>query len=279
MQAIKKINNNVAICKDTSGRELVAFGNGIGFQSMPHEVSLEQIDRTFYNIDKHYLDMLSQLPTDIVQFSAGMVTFAENHLPYQLNPNLVVTLADHIAFAIERHKKNIYIHMPLSYDMEQHFPEEMKLARYLVKKLNEQVGVKLKSPEVTGIAMSFVNARMEPKSISEKDEFDAKFESMLSGICKIIEQNLSIKLNRHTFMYTRFATHIRYLLNRIFEGQYIDTDNIEMLKSLEEEFPDISECADNIISYLNKELDAHVSLEEKLYLMLHVNRLYTSEGL
>ena len=44
MKAIKKINNNVAICLDSHNRELVAFGKGIGFPKMPYS-----IQESFYN--------------------------------------------------------------------------------------------------------------------------------------------------------------------------------------------------------------------------------------
>ena len=32
MKAVRKINNNVAICIDNNHKELIAFGKGIGFQ-------------------------------------------------------------------------------------------------------------------------------------------------------------------------------------------------------------------------------------------------------
>ena len=38
MKVIKKINNNVAICLDNNGKELIAFGNGIGFPKVPYEI-------------------------------------------------------------------------------------------------------------------------------------------------------------------------------------------------------------------------------------------------
>lgn len=51
VQVIKKVNNNVAVCLDDNGRELIAFGRGIGFPSMPYALSsLEKIERTFYDI-------------------------------------------------------------------------------------------------------------------------------------------------------------------------------------------------------------------------------------
>lgn len=39
MVVLKKINNNVAICKDGGGRELIAFGKGIGFPQTPYALS------------------------------------------------------------------------------------------------------------------------------------------------------------------------------------------------------------------------------------------------
>lgn len=48
MEVYKKINNNVALARDAKGRELVVFGKGIGFVSMPYELTnLSCIQRTF----------------------------------------------------------------------------------------------------------------------------------------------------------------------------------------------------------------------------------------
>lgn len=48
MEVYKKINNNVALARDAKGRELVVFGKGIGFVSMPYELTdLSRIQRTF----------------------------------------------------------------------------------------------------------------------------------------------------------------------------------------------------------------------------------------
>ena len=39
MKVIKKINNNVAVCIDNDGHELIAFGKGIGFPKIPYELT------------------------------------------------------------------------------------------------------------------------------------------------------------------------------------------------------------------------------------------------
>ena len=55
MKVIRNINNNVAVCLDDNNHEVIAFGKGIGFQKAPYEIALSQIDRTYYNLEPHYI--------------------------------------------------------------------------------------------------------------------------------------------------------------------------------------------------------------------------------
>lgn len=113
MTVIKKINNNVAICRDGSQRELAAFGKGIGFPPTPYELTdLSKIDRT---------------------------------------------LADHIAFVIERAGRGIYVQMPSVYEMEMNYPAEAKAGRRMVAALRQKLKIKLPKGEI--LAMHLINAR------------------------------------------------------------------------------------------------------------------------
>lgn len=47
MKAIKKINNNVAICVDSNNKELIAFGKGIGFPAYK-KMAWWSRSRTYY---------------------------------------------------------------------------------------------------------------------------------------------------------------------------------------------------------------------------------------
>ena len=74
MMVVKKINNNVAICRDGSQRELVAFGKGIGFPPAPYELTdLSRIDRTFYNVNSQYIPLLADIPPELVRFTADQM--------------------------------------------------------------------------------------------------------------------------------------------------------------------------------------------------------------
>lgn len=84
------------------------MGKGIGFPKTPYELEdLNLITRTFYDFDQKYLGLFDELPETVIHFTAKLVDIARNELKYELNPNLVVTMADYINFCIQRAKQDI----------------------------------------------------------------------------------------------------------------------------------------------------------------------------
>lgn len=277
MTVIKKINNNVAICKDNSGRELVAFGKGIGFPVMPYELTdLRKIERTFYNISMQYIPLLKEIPYEIIQFTADELQKIQDELPCETYSNLVLTLADHIAFVIERAQKGIYVKMPSIYEIEFSYPQEVKAGRYLVDAIKQKFKIKLPKSEVQGIAMHLINARERSKT-DETQEKELINEEILEETTHIIEEELLVKVQRETFNYARFATHVQHLVERIFEQRPIDTENVLMYKSVREQYTKVSDCVDKISAHYKEKWKFELSEEEKLYLILHVNRVCSRE--
>lgn len=276
MFAIRSINNNTVICKDSRGQELIAMGKGIGFDSMPKEIPLNKIERTFYDIEPQYMEFLPCLPYNIMEFTAKLLEIARNELAYELSPNLVIAMADHINFAIERAQKNIRVKMPSAYDVKLNFPKEYRIGEYAVKKIRKEFKVYLPEEEIVGIAMGLLNGKKESvagesKTVSESDE-------MLEDITEIVEDRINSMIDRDSFSYSRFATHMLYLFQRLQRGNELHSDNLQIYCDLRKEFPEIAEYADEIAEHIVKKWNCNVSEEEKLYIMLHVNRICTKEG-
>ena len=279
MQVIKKLNNNFAICMDKEGKELIAYGKGIGFPKVPYELTdLNQIDRTFYDIDDKYLDLLQELPEQVLDFAAKLVDIAHNELQYELNPNLVMTLADHIHFCIQRARKKIVVQMPLICEIEQSFPKEAKIGKYAVRQMERRFAVQLNENEASGIAISFANARNSAEKKADTS-IQKWFHEALEDTISIVEDTVGILIERESFNFARYSSHLMYLLKRIDSNQTLDTDNGIMYQSIREEFPEIAECIDKIEAYFEKRFDIQLSKEEKMYLMLHINRICVREGL
>jgi beta-glucoside operon transcriptional antiterminator len=275
MRVIKSINNNAAICEDGKGRELIALGTGIGFGAVPREVSLSDIKRTFYGVDPKYLGLVSELPEDVLEFAAQLADLARTSLSYELSPNLPVTLADHISFAIKRAREHMIVEMPLAFDVQQSYPAEYRLGEMAVHGIERTFDVRPPRTEAVGIALSIVNSAI---SASARDTRRQKqTERLIEGSTKIVEQRLHVSVGRDSFGYARFATRMRYLIGRLLSGERVSSGAAILLPELEERYPEIAATGNAVANFLEKSLDKRLDEEERVYLILHVNRVFERE--
>lgn len=276
MIVVKNINNNVALCLDSKGQEVVVFGKGVGFLKPPSEVPLSKIQRTFYDLNRKFLPLLDDIPLDVIDFTAQQVAQIRGQLPYETNANLIMTLADHLAFAMTRAKKGIYTPMPSIYEMEQNYPVEIRIGRQIVNAMEQTFHVKLPKGEVQGVAMHFINASLGSPSSGQLTA-EEEYETILERMTQIVEYALQVTIRRDTFNYARFATHVQYLLKRVQEDSSIDSDNLQVYASIRDEYKDVSACVDQIHEYLQRNWSIDLSEEEKLYLIMHINRVISQE--
>ena len=279
MRGLRKINNNAVICLDSTGQEMIAMGKGIGFGTLPREIPLAQVERTFYNVDERYLGVLRDLPPDVLDFSARLLDIARNELPYTLSPTAILTLADHIAFTIERARRNIRVKMPLAYDVEQLYPAEYRIGQYAVKRIQKEFQVGLPGAEAVGIAINLLNARVDGDSAPDAAGAGCTDSEMLEDITEMVENHFNLIVQRDSFNYSRYATHMQYLFGRIHTSKTIASGNSQMYDSIRVEFPDVAACAEEIAAHIQSKWGCALPEEEKLYLILHINRICIKEGL
>lgn len=273
MKAVRRINNNVAVCVDNAGNELLAMGKGVGFGQLPRELTLAEVERTFYDVDERYFAAINDLPQDVLSFAIVSADYVRNELPYELCPNLAFILADHLSFAIERAKKNMKVRMPLAYDVEQTYPNEYRLGRHIMRRARKQFGVPLPDDESVGITLNIINARLESADETE-EELQRRNDEMLEDATEIIEDEFDITLDRSSFAFSRYATHMRYLFERLHTGKDLNSSCIEGFRGIEGQFPRETQCVRKIARHIAEEWpEAHVSGDECLYLVIHVSRL------
>lgn len=273
MEVIKKINNNVAICMDGNGKELVAFGKGIGFPETPYEIQdMGRISRTFYGVDARYFDLLNEIPEDIFEISAKIVEYAKSILCAELNGNIVFTLADHIHFAMIRYQKKMFVNMPIMYDIQHLYPKEMQIGEHALQYINDCKKLPLAKEEAASIAMHFINA----ESLSRKAK-DSSHE-LIEDVTAIIEDFFQITIDRNGFNNSRFVSHMQYLLQRKTIDQGLLSGNVRLFTTMKDEYPKTYDCVLRIKDYLKREIDWDSSDEELLYFMLHINRLCSREN-
>lgn len=275
MKVAKRINNNAVMCVDSKGRSVVAFGKGIAFaiDKETGDLPLAAIERTFYNVDEHYLALLEELTPSVLAVSADIIEAADFELPYELSHNAVLALADHITFAIQRAKKGINIQMPLAYDVAQMYPVEYKIGEYAVQQISRKLTVDLPKNEAVGIAMALLNASLTPEDSDASAIQASRDNAIIDSVTKIIEDEFGIAVDRDGFEYAWFATHIHYLLGRIRKGEPMNTEGSELYGVVRAQSERAAECLDKAVALIRDEFDEEITDSEKLYVLMHIMRI------
>ena len=119
--------------------------------------------------------------------------------------------------------------------------------------------------------MSIFNAAIKPSErrvLAEQQE-----ERVLDMTVAIIQEELGVTVDRSSFAFTRFATHVRYLLDRVAKKEPIATENSGLYGVLVEQYPAASRCAHRVDDLIQEAFGEPLAQEELVYLIMHVNRV------
>ncbi len=273
MKIIKHINNNYAIAIDKNGNQLIVSGKGIGFGQIPRELEdISKVNRSYYDIDEIWISMINNLPENIIEISSLIVDKARTLIDNPLSSNIVFSLADHINFSIERYEKHMDIKLPIAYDIQQLFEKEYEVGQYGLKLIREKLNVWMPREEASYIALHIINAEEQCKSIES-----LKNETIINDIKRIIEDFYDIHINENSSNYARFISHMNYLFKRNNSTSLLENKNSKLFEATTKEYEKTYQCVQNISMYLKTNTKIYLTDEEKLYLILHVNRLCNRE--
>lgn len=158
--------------------------------------------------------MVRTVPSEVIDAALQIIDMAKAELDCELNPNAVLTLADHLQFAVERLKAGCVIENPLSDTVEFVFSVEHGLGLHALAILEKETGVSLPWTEACYIAMHLVNSERADGRVDDMDEVMRTLSS-IDEVTNIVEREFSITVDRASYNYARFTTHLRYLIKRL----------------------------------------------------------------
>ena len=161
-----------------------------------------------------------------------------------------------------------------SQDIKFLYEKEYAIGRYALFLIEKKLNIKLPLEEASFISLHIINA--EARKAGEIDGY-AENKVIINKITKLIENKFNISINKDGANYSRFVSHIQYLLRRIESKEEIKSENKELYITMKKSFPDTSDCVDSISEYLLQLFKWELSIEEKLYLIIHINRLCSRE--
>lgn len=138
--------------------------------------------------------------------------------------------------------------------------------------LKKRLDIALPREEAAAIALHFVNYKAQAETTPDID-----YGSIIEQATGIIEQELQVTVDRDSFNYYRFVTHMHYMMKRTLDDAMIDTQNRDIFESMKKEYPSIYSCSVKVAALIEQQLKKSLSEEEILYLILHINRLCARE--
>lgn len=277
MKIVKKINNNVALGIDGNNREVIVFGKGIGFQTVPYILSdMSKVDRTFYDVDERYYKLFEEVDVELVKLVSEMVDVVKSKIQGNWDSYITFSIIDHFNFSINRMKSGLVVGFPYSYEIEVEFPDFNKYAHWMVQNINKKFDVELEKGEITCIAMHLLSANEGIKR-GDSETISERTQRILIEVINIIEKYYGVEIDKKTLNYYRFRYHIQYFVKRKISSEEFKEKSTSMLDNMKEKYPKTYECVRLVEAYLENEFKERCSQDELLYLMIHVNRLYSEE--
>lgn len=274
MKVVKVINNNLIKSFDDNKNEILVMGCGLGFKKTPgDEVDEKLIERIYTCNDKdnsnQLIKLLKKIPLEHIQVTNQIISFAKASLGKKLNENVYITLADHINFAIDRHKEGVVIRNALLWEIKKFYNHEFLVGKEALNIIENRLGVTLSEDEAGFIALHLVNALMDDISI----EKTANMTKMIDKILNIIKYHFNLELDEYSIHYERFITHLKFFAQRIFTETIISDEDIKFIEVLKKQYKKEYECTMKVRDFIKQEYGCELTEDEMIYLTIHIKRI------
>ena len=264
------LNNSVVDALDDSLAEVIVFGKGLGFRSKPGEAIDETLVEKVFRLDgdaasRHFASIVASIPTDVLSATADLVARARTEITGKISDSLYASLADHLAFAVQRASDGEGMTIPLAVDVRRFYPTEYAFARSAVVELNARLGVELPADEATSIALHVINAQVGGAADSA-----TRLMELTSSVLEIVRLHFGLDYDDDNPAYLRFVTHVRFFAQRVLLGETVQRDDAELLALLRAQKPTAFTSVDKVDAFVMRSHGHAMSASEKVYLGLHI---------
>lgn len=276
MVTIKKVyNNNVILAfENSSKKEVILTGCGIGFKKKPNDtVDESKIEKKFViqddNFESKVNKLASEIPEEVFGVSSSIIEYAEKKLNTVLDEYIYISLTDHISFALKRYKENMPIKNELLSELRRIHKKEYEIGRWAQEYINKTFDVDFLIDEAGFIAMHIINANYR-----ESTNKSCLMMNIINQILDIIKKYYSIEFIEDEINFDRLLTHLKFFAKRLIDKkESTDTNNNSLLEVVRVQYKESYGCAEQIKLFIEENYSYKVNDDEVLYLILHINRV------
>ena len=270
---MKALNNNSVLVQDETGTSMIFLGKGIGFgkkngDSIACGAGVEVYRFTETNDHGDAMEIIQGVNPLFIEVAGKILKLAQIRF-HEVDKNILLPLADHIAFSIERMKADMDISNPFASEIALLYNEEYEVALQGKAIIEEMCGYTINEGEVGYITLHVHSARGEDK-VSEAMQTAVIIRDSIEEV----ERDYNITINTNSMSYTRLMNHMKFLMLRLQGNEELQIDVGDYVSK---QFPYAYHTAQKICEELRKVYQKDVPETEIGYLALHIERVRTSE--
>ncbi len=279
VKVIKALGNNMILCKDEQGRELICQGKGIGFQKRKGDpVDESGIERRFVpsseSESRHFQELFAEIPEEFWEIGEEVVQYSRTQYGLKVSDKVLLPICDHMAGCVERYRKGVVLANPMLWDIKRVYPNEFQIGLYALKLLGQRYGLEMKEDEAAFLAYHFVYAELENADGAVSPDEIAR---LISSVIDIVQGAYQVKLDETDWNYQRFITHLKFFAKRVLtKNGYEEPDENELYEELAGRYKHVDNCVELIVNFILIDYHYELSTDERLYLLIHIQRVTKS---
>lgn len=275
-EVVKTLNNNVVVAKDDI-EEVILIGKGIGFNkkmgSLITEADQNKVEKIYelkgYHEQERYKTLVHIADDNTLKVILEVVNEIDKSTRGAINDDILLSLTDHIIFAMKRLQDGIQIANPFLQETKALYPREFEIAEFVVALLNEKLGVTFPYQEVGFIALH-IHSSINNHTLHEM----SLMTEVVTRAVHIIEHDLKVQIDKESLMYTRFVRHISFAVQRVMNDDRVP-DQTNLDKLLKIQYPFCYSTAVKIVKMMQTHLKKPVYESELVYLTMHIQHFNT----
>lgn len=269
-RVIKVLNNNgILVYHNETGREMILLGNGVGFGKRP----TQQIERIpgakVYSLvtrrkDQSVLKTVNGIQPGFIEVAGRIIEEAEKVFQ-NMNRDILLPMADHIALAAKRAAESRQIPNPFTPDIRVLFAKEYAVALRGRDIIKETTGHEISDDEV-GFITLHIHAGLSDEQVSQTLDTTR----IINEGIHMIEEAFGQKFAEDSLAYTRLMSHLYYMVARTRNGESTKVDFNDFIFS---NYPRTGKVAEEVCRFMGRELKKEVAREEIGFLAIHIQRV------
>ena len=271
---IKVLNNNgLLVYDERAKRELIFLGNGVGFGKRPTEKLADIKGAKVYSLvtrqkNQSVLKVVNGISPEFIEVAGRIIEEAEKVF-HEVNHEILLPMADHIALAAKRARENRQMANPFTPDIRVLFSGEYSVALKGRDIIREMTGC-----EITDDEGGFITLHIHAGLSDEQVSVALDTTRIINEGIEMIEEAFGHKLPKDSLAYTRLMSHLYYMIARTRRGE---TTNVDFNDFIFTNYPKTGETARAVCRFMEKELKKPVGKEEIGFLAIHIQRVISPE--